>query len=210
MRIVDPEVIQQEERSLIEGIKKLFQIDAFQQYVKSNYQFELAEISDLSGGDILVRNDKIVFAIGLSGKVAFSILLDRHGNYLGLNSSNGLADENGQTAEHQMILSSPDMIIQKEKEIVHAIAEGVSMGNIRSLFEKEFKISLSGDSRFDSGNITIFNSVPAYQLNYKSSLNVNLLIDKDGSLIELSTPESVSEANETNNIGPAAEMGGIN
>lgn len=196
MRIVSPEVIQQEERSLLEGIKALFRIDSFKQHFTENYRLELSDLSSLDGGDIIVQNDRVVFAMGLSGKIAFSILIDRRGNYLAFDNSHQEGHEDGPGAEHRMMLSSPDTILQKEREIVNAIADGVDHNTVRSLFEKEFNFRLDGGTHFEGGTIAIFNSLPVYRLNYKSELNVNLLIDKAGSLIEFASPEGASRKME--------------
>jgi hypothetical protein len=206
MKLLNPEVIQNEEKSLIDAIKTLFRIDAFKRLFKSSFQIDLFEASDLFGGEILVHNNKIVFEMGLSGKVAFSILIDRHGNYLGLRSSNNYEPENEQKNDQNMILSSPDTIANKEKEIIGSIAEGISPDSIRSLFENDFNLSLSGDTQFENGHITIYENLPAYQLNYKSDLSVNFLVDTAGSLIEFFANEQTSEATESDNFGLVSEM----
>lgn len=206
MRLLNPEVIQNEEKSLIEAIKTLFRIDAFKHLFKSRYHIDLFETSDLFGGDILVHNNKIVFEMGLSGKVAFSILIDRHGNYLGLSGSNNHETEDEQKTDQNMILSSPDTIANKEKEIIGSIAEGISSESISSLFENDFNVSLSGDTQFENGHITIYENLPAYQLNYKSDLRVNFIVDTAGSLIEFIASEQTSDSTESDNFDLVSEM----
>jgi hypothetical protein len=206
VKLLNPEVIQSEERSLIEAIKTLFQVDAFKQLFKSRYQIELMETFDLFGGDIRVHNDKIVFEMGLAGKVAFSILIDRHGNYLGLGSSNHHEQAAEQNTDQNMILSSPDTIADKEKEIIGSIAEGISYDNIRSLFENDLNISLSGDVQFEDGHITIFENLPAYQLNYKSDLSVNFLADAAGRLIDFFVSEQVTDSTGRDHFDRVSEM----
>lgn len=190
MRIVEPEVIQRQEKDLIESIKSLFLFDVFCQEFNNNYKITLVELEELNGGEIVVRQNKILFQFKAFIKVSFAILIDRQGDYVGFDSLDDQIELVDEANEHQhMILSIPDTIRQKEEEIVRAISQEIESKNIEILFEKEFKVKLAGDCQLKDGNLTIFNNTVAYRLNYTAGLLLNLHIDMGGNLIELNPQE---------------------
>ena len=206
MRIVEPEVIQKQEKALIESIKSLFLFDVFCQELNKIYKIELAGLEELNSGDIIVSQDQILFELNALSKVGFAILIDRQGGYIGLDFSSNqaeLADEVNE--QQQMVLSAPDTIRQKEKEIVQAISQGIESKNIETLFKNEFNLQLTSNCQLIGGNLTIIDNKLAYRLNYTAELLLNLYIDMAGNLIELNPQKPKSEDGNSFPMDPYAD-----
>ena len=158
MRIVDPEVIQREEKALIESIKSLFLFDVFHQECKDKYNIDLARLEELNSGDIVIEQDNVLFKLNALCKVGFAILIDREGNYMAFDFSTEPTEVADDANEKQTILSVPDTIRKKEEEIVRAISKEINTNNIEAVFENEFKAKLAGDIQSEGGKLTIYKS----------------------------------------------------
>jgi hypothetical protein len=206
MRIIEPEVIKKEEKALFESIKSLFLFDVFCQEFNKTYKIELTGLEELNSGDIIVSQDQILFELNVLSKVSFAILIDRQGSYIGLDFSSNKAELADKINEQQrMVLSAPDAIRQKEKEIVQAISSGIESENIETLFKNEFNLKLTSNCQLMGGNLTIIDNKLAYRLNYTAELLLNLYIDMAGDLIELNPQKHGSEDGNPFPMDPYAD-----
>ncbi len=93
MKITDSEVIRSGEQELIEGIIADLDWGAVDAVIKEKHGLELEEDVEFRKGDLVVLENKIAYKLDFQVKLNISILLDREGNYLGLETTSKKAEQ---------------------------------------------------------------------------------------------------------------------
>jgi len=86
-KITNPDVIRNGEKGLLEAIKVGFDWGALRKIFRDKYVRELPEDMTYKSGDIVAYNDVVAYRFDFEARVSVSVLLDRFGNYLGLETS---------------------------------------------------------------------------------------------------------------------------
>lgn len=197
MRIINPELIGIEEKLLMVSIKTMLNIDTIQQFFQETTTLKLYNLSDLDDGDITIFENQIAFRLGFSGKISFSILIDRFGDYIGFSNQHHSIELEEKVSKNQINLYDSQSIKEKEEEVIRTISNHLDKNLLRDLFEKKYKLGLKSKAAFKNGYITIQNSTPAYQLEYEGELNFYLFVSRNGDLLSLVD----SEAHQTADNG---------
>lgn len=190
MRIINPELIGIEEKLLMVSIKTMLNIDTIQQFFQETTTLKLYNLSDLDDGDITIFENQIAFRLGFSGKISFSILIDRFGDYIGFSNQHQSIELEEKVSKNQINLYDSQSIKEKEEEVIRTISNHLDKNLLRDLFEKKYKLGLKSKAAFKDGNITIQNSTPAYQLEYEGELNFYLFVSRNGDLLSLVDSEA--------------------
>ena len=109
-KITSPDVIRNGEKGLLEAIKVGFDWGALQKIFRDKYVRELPEDMTYKNGDIVAYNDIVAYRLDFDAKVSVSVLLDRLGNYVGLETScdrSAPVEESDITASESVELDTP-------------------------------------------------------------------------------------------------------
>ena len=207
MRILSPGIITKEEDVFITSIKSTFNSNNIEKIFKDQYNLSWISGADCKEGDIVVVNEQIAFKLGFEVKVAFAILIDRSGHFVGISDCDNGAFSDAEPSDPQMNLMESDFIKRCEKEITAAIAASLEKGTLQELFEKEFKLNMSGNPEFKQGSIVAYENTVVYKLEYDTQLLFNLLIDRAGNYLgpgkqEASAERLEQEATATDDYSP--------
>ena len=86
MKITGSEVIKSGERELIDGIAAELDWGVIEEIFKNEHKLGIKEDVEYKSGDIIAHNNQIAYKLEFEIKVALSVLLDRNGNYLSVDS----------------------------------------------------------------------------------------------------------------------------
>jgi len=196
MRILNPGIITKEEDVFITSIKSTFNSDNIGKVFKDQYNLTSITSTDCKDGDIVVYNEQIALQLGFEVQVAFALLIDRGGNYLGITDSDNGATGNVESGSGQVNLMESDFIKGCEREIISVIAASLENDTLHELFEKEFRLSINGNPKFKQGSIVAYENSVAYKLEYDAQLLFNLLIDRAGNYLGPGQKEESAENQE--------------
>ena len=93
MKVTNSEIIKSGERELIDTIIADLDWDMIEKIVKDRHQLKIQDDIDYRQGDIVVHNHQVAYRLDFDVKMTLSIIFDRDGNYLSLNTSDDLEDE---------------------------------------------------------------------------------------------------------------------
>jgi len=196
MRILNPGIITKEEDVFITSIKSTFNSDNIGKVFKDQYNLTSITSTDCKEGDIIVYNEQIALQLGFEVQVAFGLLIDRSGNYLGITDSDNTANNQAEPGDCQVNLMESDFIKGCEREIISAIAASLGNDTLQELFEKEFKLSINSNPEFIQGSIVAYENGVAYKLEYEAQLLFNLLIDRAGNYLGPGQKKEAAEKHE--------------
>jgi hypothetical protein len=97
MKITGSEVIKSGERELIDGITAELDWGVIEEIFKNEHKLGIKEDVEYKSGDIIVHNNQITYKLEFEIKVALSVLLDRNGNYISVDSPELLDITGGNT-----------------------------------------------------------------------------------------------------------------
>jgi hypothetical protein len=92
MKVTDNEIIRNGEQDLIDGITADLDWSAIEEVFRENHKLTLGEDVSYKSGDIVVHNNQIAYSLEFEIKVPISIILDRQGNCVDIQSV-AVADE---------------------------------------------------------------------------------------------------------------------
>jgi hypothetical protein len=187
MRIVNAEVIQQEEKMLFHSLNGIIDPYALQEKFRKNYNLEISPKLDFTKGDLVCDENQIIFHLCFHAPLEFSILIDREGNNLGFTLHKNSIVETKEVEEKDLKLLDAEVIKRREKEILNAIAGAVDKQELSNLFIEKNGFTLKGNVHFKDGEITAFESNVAYKLNFETELEFGIQIDKHGKLIKFTS-----------------------
>ena len=187
MRIVDTEVIQQEEKMLFHSLNGIIDPYALKENFRKNYNLEISPKLNFTKGDLVCDEKQIIFHLCFNVPLEFSILIDREGNNLGFTLHKNSTEESKSTEESDLKLLDIEVIKRREKEILNAISGAVDKQGLSNLFIEKNGFKLKGNVHFKDGEITVFESKVAYKLNFETELEFGIQIDRYGKLIKFTS-----------------------
>lgn len=96
MKITDSEIIQSGERELIDAITGDLDWRVIEKIVADNHHLSLRDDVDYKSGDLVVFENQIAYKLDFEVRVSLSVLFDRQGNFLKLDTRGaGVADPLG-------------------------------------------------------------------------------------------------------------------
>jgi hypothetical protein len=184
MKIIDPEIIYQEEKMLFHSLNGIIDPAAVQENFRKSYNLEISPQLNFTKGDLVCNEKNVFFNLTFNVPLEFSILIDRHGNHLGFTVQKNKEEESAEGHDADLKLLDIEVIKRREKEIVNAIAGAINKNELINLFIQNNGFKLKGNVHFKDGEITNFNSVIAYRLNFETEIEFGLQIDKRGKLMD--------------------------
>ena len=132
MKITDHDVIKNSEQELIDAITADLDWGTIEEIIKKEHNLEIEENVEYKKGDIVVFNDQVAYQLEFNVNVILSVLLDREGNYISVESSGSLGTSHSEdrvTAEsknsYESALSEFDSTSATHHDgLTSAISEG--------------------------------------------------------------------------------------
>ena len=87
MRITDQDVIKTGEQELIDAITGELDWDALEEIFEKDHRLKIGEDVKYRNGDIVIHNSQVAYRLEFDVNVTLSILVDRNGSCLSLESS---------------------------------------------------------------------------------------------------------------------------
>lgn len=183
MAIVNPDTINKWEMELIESLTAALDVREVRNLFQDKYGVKLKENLESERGRIAAFNNRIVYELRYKAIAVFSIVIDRFGNFQGFGGTieqDALIEER---PESDTMLFDPEVIRSKERELINAVASGLNMNGLGTLFGKEYKLQGLGDPRFESGDLIVFKGQAGFQLNFAMAINFSILMDRSGNYL---------------------------
>ena len=183
MVIVNPDIINKWEMELIESLAAALDAHEVRSLFMDKYGLRLKENLESAKGRIVAFKNQIVYELRFNAISIFSVFIDRSGNFQGFSRpiEKDALDEN--RSESDAMLSDPEMIKRKERELIGAIESGLNIKDLETLFEKEFKLQILGDARCRHGDLVVFKDHVSFQLDFEAAINFSLLVDRKGNFL---------------------------
>ena len=192
MKMLNPEIIEQEEQRLLVSIVDSLDFEAAREVFEKESDFALIEKTKIQSSDIVVFGSEIAFKLQFVAPVSFSLLIDRLGNYLEMANQNHEPDVRPAIREYPKPLMDPEIIQKSEKEIIEKIAVYLQEEQIRELFEQKFNFYLDGEVQLKNGQMMIHENSITYKLNYDAQLKFELLLDRFGNCLKPNITDKIS------------------
>ena len=183
MVIVNPDIIDKWEMELIESLVAALDVREVRSLFNDKYGLRLKENLDFDNGRIVAFKNQIVYDLRFKAISIFSVIIDRTGRIREINEPNENDALTEARSESNTILSDPEVIKRKEKELVDAVASNLNINNLGTLFEKKFKLQITGDYQYKHGDIVVFNDHVGFRLDYEVVFNFSLSVDRKGNLL---------------------------
>ena len=103
MRITDEAVIKDGEKELIDSIIGDLDWTAIEDIFKEKHQLDIQDDVEYKQGDIVVHDNDVAYKLDFDVKVTLSILFDRSGNSVSIETSGDLTKEPNPTAENDTV-----------------------------------------------------------------------------------------------------------
>jgi len=205
MVIVNPDIINKWEMELIESLAAALDAHEVRSLFMDKYGLRLKENLESAQGRIVAFKNQIVYELRFNAISIFSVFIDRSGNYQGFSNSieKEALDEN--RSESDTMLSDPEMIKSKERELIGAIESGLNIKDLGTLFEEEFKLQILGDPRCRHGDLVVFKDQVGFQLDFEAAINFSLLVDRKGSFLTF-----INSSNHQISSGTVADINTMN
>lgn len=168
---------------LIESLTAALDVREVRSLFADKYGLRLKESLESDRGRIAVFNNQIVYELRFKAIAIFSVVIDRSGNFQGFGRANGQDALNEDRPGSDSMLSDPEVIRRKERELINAIASGLNTDGLGTLFGKEFKLQVLGDPQFKSGDLFVFKGQAGFQLNFEMAINFSILVGRNGNCL---------------------------
>ena len=205
MKFINPQVMDDSEKELIASIYAALDLSAIGKILKDKYNLELKLPEELKDGDIVVHNDQVAYKLGFDARLAFSVLMDRMGNYQGFTDKDDRFELPEEKTVNQTRLTDSEIIKRKEGELVDAVAAALNPKDIGAVFEQEHSLTIGDNAEFKQGHIVVYKSQAAYKLDFVTELKFSLWVDRKGNYLAISNSNDRSAIHEqipeTDNVG---------
>lgn len=81
-KIANPDMISTAKQELIDRIKQAIDIEGVRRILEFQHNMEIGENIEVSGGDVMVYNNKLVYRMDFEVLFSLSVLFDNEGNYI--------------------------------------------------------------------------------------------------------------------------------
>jgi len=180
MAIVNPDTISKWEMELIESLAAALDVREVRNLFQDKYGLKLKENLESERGRIVAFNNRIVYELRFKAICIFAIVIDRFGNFQGFGGTNAQDAVNEDRPRSDTMLSDPEVIGRKERELINAIASGLNMDGLGMLFGKEFKLQSRANPQFESGDLVVFKGHAGFQLNFEMAINFSIMVGRNG------------------------------
>ena len=183
MAIVNPDTINKWEMELIESLTAALDVRVVRSLFQEKYGLKLSESLESDKGHILAFKNQIVYELRFKAISIFSVVIDRSGIFQGFSRPSEKDAVSGGRSESDTMLSDPEVIKRKERELINAIASGLDKENLGTLFGKEFKIQVLGDPQYRYGDLVVFKGHAGFQLDFEMAVNFSILVCRNGNFL---------------------------
>lgn len=90
-KVANPDIIAAAKQELIEKIRNAIDIHGVRKLLEYQHNMQIGENIEISGGDIIVRNNQLVYRMDFEVLFSLSVFFDNEGNYV---PPEDLPDEN--------------------------------------------------------------------------------------------------------------------
>ena len=129
MAILNPDTINKWEMELIESLAAALDLREVRNLFQAKYGLRLKDGLESDRGRITAFNNQIVYELRFKAHAIFSVVIDRSGNFQEFGGTNGQDTLPEDRTGSDTMLSDPEVIRRKERELIHAIASGLNMDN---------------------------------------------------------------------------------
>ncbi len=91
-----------------------------------------------------------------------------------------------------MKYTNKDIIRSGEKKLIRFLAKHLDFNAVKESIQQTYQIDLNDRLEHRSGNIVIHNEEIAYQLDFDMKVNLSVLLDRDGELLSIRSPQLTS------------------
>ncbi len=99
VKITNADIIKSGERELIDTIIADLDWDMIEKIVRSRHRLKIQDDIDYRQGDLIVHNDQVAYKLDFDVKMTLSVIFDRDGNYLSINTSEGFEEDNNERSD---------------------------------------------------------------------------------------------------------------
>jgi hypothetical protein len=180
MAIVNSDTINKWERELIESLAAALDVDQVRSLFADQYGVNLKENLESDQGRIVAFNNQIVYELRFKTTAVIPVVIDRSGNFQGFGRTNEKDAMHNDRPGPGTMLSDPEVIRRKERELISAVASDLNINGVGTLIAKEFKLQVRGDPQFQSGDFVVFKGRAGIQLDFAMAINFSILVDRNG------------------------------
>ncbi len=101
MKITSPDTIKMNAKEFIDSINAELDWEAIEELVLEKYRFHMQDEVDYKKGDIIVHDNQVAYQLDFDIKVALSIILDRDGECITIETSGEQADQHVSSEEDE-------------------------------------------------------------------------------------------------------------
>ncbi len=95
MKLIPPESIKENEKEFIDTINAELDWESIENLLMEKHQFTLQEEIEYKNGDLIVHNNQIAYQFDFEVKVPLSVIFNRNGECIEMNTHGSSADETG-------------------------------------------------------------------------------------------------------------------
>ncbi len=99
MKLIPPESIKENEKEFIDTINAELDWESIENLLMEKHQFTLQEEIEYKNGDLIVHNNQIAYQFDFEVKVPLSVIFNRNGECIEMNTHGYSADETGMPAD---------------------------------------------------------------------------------------------------------------
>ena len=93
MKVTNSDIIKSGERELIDTIIGDLDWETIENIVKSRHKLKIQDDIDYRQGDLIVHDNQVAYKLDFEVKMTLSVIFDRDGNYLSINTSDDDQDD---------------------------------------------------------------------------------------------------------------------
>ena len=182
-------------RSLEETV--VFNLDGgvIEDILKQQYNIEIYSYPQYKHGDILTYKKHISYKLDFETRLAFSVLLDRKGNFIAFSDIRGDHIRPHYQHETRERVLNAESVRQLETKHFRTLIDRLDLKTIRDKFEDTHKLRLQGELNCRKGNIVRHNNRIVYQFAFDSQVSFSLLIDRMGNYMMVTAPNELANLN---------------
>jgi hypothetical protein len=183
MTIVNPDIINKWEMELIESLTADLEVREVRRLFENKYGLRLKENLEFDRGRIATFNNQIAYEFRFKAIAFCPLVIDRTGNFQGFGRTNEKDAVHADRPGSDTMLSDPEVIRKKERELINAIASDLNTDGLGTLFGQEFKVQILGEPQFQSGDLVVFKGHAGFQLNFEMAIHFSILVGRNGNYL---------------------------